>query len=229
MKLIPVVDLKDSAVVAAKHGRRDRYLPLASPLCRSSQPGAVVEALLGLHPFDTLYVADLDAICGHGNHLELIEDLHREHPELALWVDNGLTELPRLSGIARPVVGSESLDHSRTLLRLQQKLASPLLSLDFQADTLLGPMSLLDQPLLWPDEVIVMSLSRVGSNSGPDFALLRRLRKQAPEKKIYAAGGVRDHADLQQLAVMGVSGVLLSSALHRGVIVPGATTAGRLE
>lgn len=222
MKIIPVIDLKDSLVVAAKEGQRGRYLPLRSPLCDSSRPGAVVAALLDIYPFDTLYIADLDAICGEGNHIELIADLHREHPELRLWVDNGLTDLPRLSQLARPVIGSESLDHLSTLDQLRNTLRSPLLSLDFRSATLLGPAELEGRSAVWPEEVIVMSLSRVGSNAGPDFKLLHRLCKLAPENKIYAAGGIRDHADLDQLNEMGISGALLSTALHRGRIDPSA-------
>ena len=222
MKIIPVIDLKDSLVVAAKEGQRGRYLPLRSPLCDSSRPGAVVAALLDIYPFDTLYIADLDAICGEGNHIELIADLHREHPELRLWVDNGLTDLPRLSQLARPVIGSESLDHLSTLDQLRNTLRSPLLSLDFRSATLLGPAELEGLSAVWPEEVIVMSLSRVGSNAGPDFKLLHRLCKLAPENKIYAAGGIRDHADLDQLNEMGISGALLSTALHRGRIDPSA-------
>ena len=61
-----------------------------------------------------------------------------------------------------------------------------------------------------------MSLSRVGSSAGPDFKLLHRLRNLAPENKIYAAGGVRDHSDLERLNEMGISGALLSTALHQG-------------
>lgn len=229
MKLIPVVDLKNSTVVAARHGQRDAYLPLVSPLCRSSRPDAVVEALLSLYPFDILYLADLDAIGGSGNHTELIGNLRRQHPRVVFWVDNGLTALPRLQRFARPVIGSESLDRVQTLQALRQARVSPVLSLDFKADTFLGPASLLDQPRVWPNEVIAMSLSRVGSDSGPDLALLHKLRKQAPQKKIYAAGGVRHHADLRQLAEIGVDGVLLSTALHRGQIDPATATAGRFE
>ena len=171
---------------------------------------------------DWQFTKDLDAICGEGNHIELIADLHREHPELRLWVDNGLTELSRLSRLARPVIGSESLDDLSTLYQLRKTLRSPLLSLDFRAATPLGPAELEGQSAVWPEEVIVMSLSRVGSSAGPDFKLLHRLRNLAPENKIYAAGGVRDHTDLERLNEMGINGALLSTALHQGRVDPSA-------
>jgi phosphoribosylformimino-5-aminoimidazole carboxamide ribotide isomerase len=38
MRIIPVVDLQNGVVVRAVKGERERYLPLESALCRSSDP-----------------------------------------------------------------------------------------------------------------------------------------------------------------------------------------------
>mgnify|MGYP000750718640 CR=1 FL=1 len=222
MRIIPVLDLMNGQVVQAVRGERDTYQPIKSILTPETNPLAVAQALQAETGCREFYIADLDAICGEGNHIELIADLHREHPELRLWVDNGLTELSRLSRLARPVIGSESLDDLSTLYQLRKTLRSPLLSLDFRAATPLGPAELEGQSAVWPEEVIVMSLSRVGSSAGPDFKLLHRLRNLAPENKIYAAGGVRDHTDLERLNEMGINGALLSTALHQGRVDPSA-------
>ena len=61
-KSIPVIDLKGGVVVRARHGDRASYRPIETPLSRTSEPLDVVAGLLSLHPFRTLYVADLDAI-----------------------------------------------------------------------------------------------------------------------------------------------------------------------
>jgi phosphoribosylformimino-5-aminoimidazole carboxamide ribotide isomerase len=224
MKLIPVIDLMDSRVVSAKRGERHAYAPSDTPLCRSSQPHAVVSALLNLFPFDTLYIADLDAIRGNGSNLELIHKLCLFYPEIVFWVDNGLAELERLCGFARPVIGSESLVSCDALSHLLASLPSPLLSLDYHADAFTGPAGLDRKPWLWPEDLIIMTLSRVGTASGPDLSLLRQFAEQAPEHRFHAAGGVRDPSDLERLSAAGVSGVLLSTALHQGTI-DGATIA----
>jgi phosphoribosylformimino-5-aminoimidazole carboxamide ribotide isomerase len=220
MKLIPVIDLMGGVVVAAKMGDRSTYAPLISPLCPSSQPAAVVGGLLRLHPFDTLYVADLDAICGNGSQLSLIGALHRQWPRLVLWVDSGLTAIENIAAFARPVLGSESLASTAQLSRLCRDIPSPVLSLDFRQEGLLGPNGLDLEPALWPEDVIVMTLSRVGADAGPDLGLLARLQRAAPHTRLYAAGGVRDLADLQSLRKMGAAGALLATALHRGRIGP---------
>jgi len=215
MRLIPVIDLKGAVVVAAKMGNRTDYAASDSPLCRSCEPRSVLSALLDLYPFDTLYIADIDAISGNGSNLELIRSLHFDRPDIELWVDNGLTELDRLCEFARPVIGSESLTSQR-LSHLLGRLPSPILSLDFHGDSFIGPAGLDLRPEHWSDEVIIMSLSRVGSTRGPDFDLLRTLSEKAPARSFFAAGGIRDRSDLEHLQSCGAAGALLSTALHQG-------------
>ncbi|MES9945083.1 MAG: HisA/HisF-related TIM barrel protein [Candidatus Thiodiazotropha sp.] len=218
MKLIPVIDLMQARVVIANRGIRDTYAPSDTPLCHSSRPQEVLSSLLDLYPFDTLYIADLDAICGSGSNLELIYTLHLDHPDINLWVDNGLTDLGRLCSFARPVIGTESIVSCEELAHLIASLPSPILSLDYHDEDFKGPADLEQHIECWPEDVIVMSLSRVGTSSGPDMARLQQLLKLQPRLRLYAAGGVRNPHDLEQLRSIGTTGALLSTALHQGVI-----------
>ena len=59
-----------------------------------------------------------------------------------------------------------------------------------------------------------MTLARVGSGAGPDMGRLAALRRAAPDRRLYAAGGVRDLADVQALARADIAGALVASALH---------------
>ena len=45
------------------------------------------------------------------------------------------------------------------------------------------------------------------------------IRRAAPAHKLYAAGGVRDRADLIALREAGIDGALIASALHDGRVV----------
>jgi phosphoribosylformimino-5-aminoimidazole carboxamide ribotide isomerase len=214
--LVPVLDLLAGEVVRARAGRRSEYRPLRSPLCTSSHPQAVAEALLGLYPFPVLYIADLDAIQGEGDNTEIIAALAACFPSVELWVDAGLPA----EGAAPPrrtVLGSESLPDVTTATRLLEGLPSAILSLDFRHG-FLGPPPLLETPALWPEDVIVMALERVGMERGPDLARLAELRARAPDRRLHAAGGVRDGADLARLAELGFAGALVASALHEGRI-----------
>ena len=91
-----------------------------------------------------------------------------------------------------------------------------ILSLDFRGPAFQGPPEILDDPSAWPARVIAMTLARVGSGAGPDVERLAGVRRMAPGRRVYAAGGVRDAADLAALAHAGIAGALVATALHDG-------------
>ncbi len=82
MEVIPVIDLKGGQVVHARAGNRRDYRPIRTPLSRSSAPEDVISGLLGLFPFARLYVADLDAIEGGGDHELVAPDPRVQFPKL---------------------------------------------------------------------------------------------------------------------------------------------------
>ena len=224
MKLIPVVDLKDGLVVHAREGRRDEYQPVRSKLCTGAQPEAVIEGLLDLYPFRTLYVADLDAIQRRGSHAGTLAAIRRRFPDLELWVDSGIADEEALgrwieAGIGTAVIGSESLAEAEfvSVARSRCGALSPVLSLDFVGEAFKGPPALLAQPRqFWPSRVLAMNLRRVGGTTGPDVALVARLGSLVPGVEVFAAGGVRSTEDLARLATAGAAGALIASALHDG-------------
>lgn len=218
MEVIPVIDLKGGVVVHARMGRRDDYKPIETPLAAGSDPVDVARGLMKLFPFRTLYVADLDAITGTGDNRAALRRLRDAWPRLDLWVDSGIADAAamaewRAGGIGTMVIGSETL---RETAPLQQAGAQAVLSLDYRGDTFVGPADLLATPQLWPARVIAMTLARVGSGAGPDLARLAAIRAAAPDRAIYAAGGVRDAGDLAALARAGMAGALVASSLHDG-------------
>ena len=233
--LVPVIDLMDGMVVHAREGRREEYRPVCSRLIPGAQPSKIVEALLELHPFQTLYVADLDAIRHSGGNMESILTIHRDFPELELWTDTGIGDEAALahwldSGFGRPVIGSESVLDVGFLSVVHErcKAPSPVLSMDYQGDEFRGPPLLLEYPeRYWPQRVLAMNLQRVGSDKGPDLALIVELARRVPGCHVYAAGGVRSIEDLERIAAEGAAGALVASALHDGRI--GSADLARFE
>lgn len=221
--IIPVIDLMDGHVVHARRVDRSNYRPLQSKLTPSSQPGEVVQALLDLAPFPAIYAADLDAILHRGDHAKLLRTLIDRFPSLSIWVDAGFgkprdIEFYRHTERIAPVIGSESLASSDALRALLELAPQAILSLDTRDDVPLGPSELFSQPQLWPRHVIVMTLDRVGSGSGPAFARLRETAALAHDRRLIAAGGVRSVADLKVLQAMNVYAVLIASAIHDGTL-----------
>jgi len=220
MQIIPVLDLKDGTVVRAQMGERDRYRPIETPLARSSDPIDVARGLLSVHPFATLYIADLDAIEGRGDNAVAIGQLRQAFPQISLWVDNGIADPAAASAWLENtnhclVLGSET-QRDPTLVRKLSDHDRVALSLDFRGAQFAGPAQLLDDTSAWPRRLIVMTLARVGSGAGPDTERIAAICARAPGHSIYAAGGIRDASDLGALQQLGVAGALVATSLHDG-------------
>jgi phosphoribosylformimino-5-aminoimidazole carboxamide ribotide isomerase len=225
MEIIPAIDLRDGTVVHARMGRRDEYRPLQTPLAASSDPVDVTRGLLSLHPFMTFYVADLDAIERRGDNRPVLLRLKSAFPQLTFWVDNGIGDRDEAehwldAGLGHLVIGSET-QADAGLIRSFAGDKRIALSLDFMQDSFRGPAPLLADTASWPRQIIVMTLARVGSRAGPDLERLSAICDSADGRAVYAAGGVRDAADLVALQRAGAAGALVASCLHDGRLTAG--------
>ena len=223
MHAIPVIDLMGGMVVRARMGDRASYRPIETPLSATSDAVDVVRGLCTVYPFSTLYVADLDAIQSKGDNLPTLRRIRASFAGLRIWLDNGAADPAALEAVVRgglgeAIIGSET-QRDGALIARHRDSANIVLSLDFRGDTFLGPAEILAEPDLWPCRVIVMTLGRVGSGAGPDLTRLAAIRSVARERELYAAGGVRDPADLLALKSAGAAGALIATALHNGRIV----------
>lgn len=219
--IIPVIDLKGGAVVRAREGKRHLYAPIETPLSPTSRPADVVRGLLGLYPFRAVYIADLDAIEGKGDHSACVAALEAEFADIRFWLDAGIDRNEEIDAWLAThrgdlVLGTESLSDTRAVEHHGND-ARLVLSLDYRGDAPQGPARLFEDESLWPQRLIVMTLGRVGSHTGPDIDRLSTILAQAEGRhRIYAAGGVRGAADLNALRRIGAAGVLIASALHDG-------------
>jgi phosphoribosylformimino-5-aminoimidazole carboxamide ribotide isomerase len=232
MRIIPVLDLMGGRVVQGVQGDRARYQPVKSVLTASCVPLAVARALWVETGCDTVYVADLDAIEGRGDHRPVIQELSAEIPA-HLWVDAGVADMEAVpfwtgAGVDRVVVGSETMDSMESLDAIRANFPPEQLvfSLDMQRGQVLShchelralsPLSLLRRlaDRGWT-HVILLTLDRVGTGGGPDWSLLEGARHSLPDLHLMVGGGVRGIEDLHQLSHLGASGVLVASALHGG-------------
>jgi phosphoribosylformimino-5-aminoimidazole carboxamide ribotide isomerase len=224
MRVVGVIDLKDGTAVHAVRGERERYRPIGR------DPLAVARAFRSDLGLDELYVADLDAIGGHGEHGSVIEALARE---ARVMVDAGVSDPARARallqlGVHRVVAGTETLPGPDALDRLLGEAPEVVLSVDLRCGRTLSPdPRLAGLPALDAvarlhraglREAIVLDLARVGSGAGPDVGLIAQIHAAFPDLQLLAGGGVRDVADLRALRDAGAAGALVATALHGGVI-----------
>lgn len=221
MNIIPVIDLKNEVVVSAHQGNRDRYQPIKSTLSSSSCIEDIIDSFLSIYPFKIIYIADLNAITNTGDNQQLIDKTISQYKTIEFWIDNGkkaddISIIPKIK--YRPILGSES-QTAMSLKKLNSLPKKAILSLDFfPATGYSGPTELFDNPSLWPDNIIIMSLKYVGANLGPDIERLNDFCQKYPDKNFIAAGGIRNEADLLKLKKIGVTHTLIASALHSGII-----------
>ena len=221
--IIPALDLKGDAVVHAKAGDRAVYRPIESPFGAADDPFAIARGLLSHTASPSLYIADLDAIAGVGNHFELVRGLSYALPGTTLWIDAGFSDVADcafwLPLGATLVIGSESLAGVDVWREIHAAFGEGVvLSLDFDVAGRRGPDALFGDPSFWPQRVIAMNLSRVGTDQGPDTDAIKTLVGMANGRAIFAGGGIRDARDLAAIADLQADGALLATALHRNAV-----------
>jgi len=234
MRIIPVLDLMNGQVVQAVRGERESYRPVQSVLVPEATPLSVARALQDETGCEQFYLADLDAIMGHGGQEEIVQEL-ANGLDAELWVDAGINDAVSArrvlkTGANRVIVGSETLSDWSALrsIRSSLPLERLLFSLDISKGRVQSRSSSLpgEDPLGWLDrlsqegwsELILLTLSQVGTGAGPDWELIKTAHHRFPQLSLIAGGGVRTLQDLEQLAALNVSGVLLATSLHRGWI-----------
>jgi phosphoribosylformimino-5-aminoimidazole carboxamide ribotide isomerase len=218
VKLIPVIDLKNGIVVHAKYGERQNYQPIKSVLTTKSDIFSVLNGFLQLHDFDTFYIADLDAITGQDSQNNLIEQVLNDFPKIRFWIDAGYQKSRPFLSNYLPVLGSECFT-DENFFELTDFKKRFVLSLDFGTKgEKLGSQKFFEETNLWSENVIVMTLNRVGTSNGVALDLLKKFKGDYPRTHFIAAGGVKNSVDLAQLEKIGVNQVLIASALHSGAI-----------
>jgi len=232
LKLIPVIDILNGIVVHAVRGKRGEYQPLKSILTQSIEPLEVANAFKTLG-FSELYIADLDAITKDRVNFQVLKHIADE-TELKLMVDAGVTDLKRAEklldiGVSKVVIGTETLQNKSFVGEAVRVFKSDqvIVSLDLRGDKVLvklgftgcaDPMCLLSEFFgMGVSSVIVLDLARVGSGEGVNVDFLKKARKEQA-LDIYVGGGVRNIKDLVEIKDLGLSGVLVATALHSGRI-----------
>jgi phosphoribosylformimino-5-aminoimidazole carboxamide ribotide isomerase len=236
MRLIPVIDLLDGRAVHAVGGDRLHYKPVKSVLCDTPEPLTLARAYRDRLGLNQVYIADLNAIQGAHqiNHYEMIAALVRKEG-MNIVLDAGTSDIASTRhwlnlGVHKVVIGTETL-HTRNSLRYLPARVDRdrlILSLDLIAGkilsqcsalTAMSPLEVLDhvQSSGWR-EIILLDLRRVGGGDGANHSLAAEMRIHFPDLCFLVGGGIAKPEELIELESLGVAGVLLATALHRGII-----------
>jgi phosphoribosylformimino-5-aminoimidazole carboxamide ribotide isomerase len=231
VRVIGVVDLRHGRAVRAYAGRRDQYQPIGDAV-------DLARRYVDHYKLAELYVADLDAIEDPGGlkrpalQIRDIADLG-----VPVWLDAGVSSVDRARhalglGAAHVVVGLETLPSFEVLREICSAIGGARVA--FSLDLRMGqPIAGDGIPREAPEQlaaraedagagsVIAIDLARVGTQSGLDVDLLRRVRSAAPKPMLFGGGGVRGPEDLKRLVEIGCDGALVATGLD--ALYPSAT------
>jgi phosphoribosylformimino-5-aminoimidazole carboxamide ribotide isomerase len=222
MEIIPVLDIMGGIAVAGRSGQRSEYGPLETVYADSSDPQ---EIALGL-PHTRLYVADLDGIMEGTPELALVHRLARIK---AVMVDMGIKEIDELSwfkGIdAHIVLGTETLGGPEVIIgAIKEYGERVIVSVDIKDGHVLSsflppePTTSLDHLVqLGAERFIFLDITSVGTlGFGSLELLIEYAKSNYPEIEILVGGGIKKE-DMKKIKKMGVEGVLVGTALHKGL------------
>ena len=228
MKIIPVIDILNKKAVHAKGGKRSEYKSLKSPLFSSDDPINIAITLEKLG-FKEIYLADLDSIINHNTNFEICEKI-RDSSKIELIVDAGVNNKELATylfnrNVKKVIIGTETLTSMSFLKDAVQLFGNSriVVSLDLQGEKMLANFNLGDikHPFdflkiieaFGVSQIILLDLMRVGCELGVNTQLIKKIVEKF-SIDVFVGGGVRSVSDLIELKNLGVSGVLLGTALY---------------
>ena len=212
MDLYLATDLKSGCIVHGKSGMRESYAPVTSIHASTAEPIAFIDQLQPKY----LYIADLDRICGTGDHDSLIPHL-AERTECIL-LDRGCRgpdDMLHIAGV-KNIVGTETAGD------VLDRFTGGVLSVDIKNDLVIpwksDPVSFLSSCSRYHFEmVILLDIGRVGTRRGLSSGMLSAFRAAYPGTLLWG-GGVSSEDDLVLLAKSGFDGAIIATAVHTGII-----------
>ena len=235
-RVLPVIDLKRGQVVRGVAGQREKYGPIESGLVRSPNPVTVAKALCEQVGVRDIYLADLDALAGQEPDWNCYHAIGKL--DYSIWLDAGTGTveavervLRRARSVARVIIALESLESLRSLETIVSTVGAERLvfSLDLKdempvtSDPAAQRMSPETIAAVAIDagirSILVLDVASVGVEHGPmTVDLCRNIRCRYLHVDVISGGGVRDMGHVQRFVDAGCERVLVSSALHAGLI-----------
>jgi phosphoribosylformimino-5-aminoimidazole carboxamide ribotide isomerase len=231
-RIVPAIDLIDGRCVRLRKGNFDEKEVVGE------DPVEVARSFAA-SGFTRLHVVDLDgARSGSPRHLALVQRIAAE-TGLSVDVSGGIRTTRDLaqaleSGARQVVIGSAAVERPDLVREWIEQFGSDavIVGLDvlngevrikgWQEGSSLSVAQVLerfaDSGLRW---LMSTDISRDGMLEGVSVEMYRVLRREYPELRIIASGGVTNAADVRSLADAGVQEIIVGKALYAGTLQPG--------
>jgi len=224
LEIISVLDLMNSTAVSGMSGNRETYKPLSSVFAPNSDPFFIANNLK-INGAKEIYIADLDLIEKKGHNLDKIKMINTILP---IILDSGIRDIKSfeffLDYAYKLIVATETIESIEEIYKIFDKFPKEriILSLDIKDNKIYSnnfDISLNDfkKELLSlnPNEIILLDISKVGTNSGFNLKLIDEF-SEFKDKLILGGGIIKE--EILNLSNLGIKKALIGSALHNGEI-----------
>jgi phosphoribosylformimino-5-aminoimidazole carboxamide ribotide isomerase len=226
MLVIPSIDLRKGLCVRLVKGDFDRETAY------SDEPLSVAQGYSAAGA-TRLHVVDLDAARGDGDNREVVRRLARESglevqvaggvrssADAAGWLDGGAWAVVMgTTAVRQPEVLAETAAaHPGRIWAALDVRGGRAAVTGWETVDAAPPADLVERWMRAPlAGVIVTSIDRDGTMSGPDLDLLRWTLERSSRPVIYS-GGIASVEDLSAIAGAGAAGAILGRSLYEGGI-----------
>lgn len=224
MQVIPAIDLREGACVQLVGGSyADERVRLEDPVAvakRWEEKG-----------FRRLHLVDLDAATGNGENRELVVEIIRA-TTMTVQCGGGVRDFDAIEdllccGAGAVVLGTRALENRAWLEEAASRFHGEIIVAadvrerrvvtrgwvrELPVDAVDAVRALSDLPLA---ALLVTAVHREGLMNGPDLDLMREI-VEVTTLPVQAAGGIGGMDDLEKLAGLGISAVVVGMVLYAG-------------
>ncbi len=224
MQITLAIDIRKEKVVKAYAGFRLNYKNLILNKQDFSNPFRIIDCIIHNYGIKQVYIADLDSISKKGSNYRLIIKILDYYKQTKFLIDMGFNypiEVFNYDNELRKyklqnfsfVLGTETLRNYRIKDFLIKK--DFYFSIDFNGYERQWLLKVKKEKIKL--NLILMFLKKVGGR-GVDFNLINKYKDVLVNNNCYIAGGVKYDFDIKKLKLLGASGVIVSSFIHRRII-----------
>lgn len=218
--IIPVLDIMNGMAVSGKSGKRETYIPLKTIFHPSSNPYKIANALKDASA-KRIYIADLDAIENRKPNYDIIKKINQELP---VMLDSGVNTVNKaeeaLEIAEKVIIATETLQSIDDLIDILDSNNKDrfIISIDIKDNEIFSKH--LDMDIedivkkmgeINPPEIILLDISRVGTEKGVDHAIIKKFLKL--DSSLIIGGGITSK-DIEELEKLGLNKFLVGTALH---------------
>ncbi len=220
--IIPVLDIKNRIAVSGKSGKRETYKPLETVFHKSSSPETIAKSLKDTGAI-RMYIADLDSIENGKSNFDIIQKVNKT---ISVMLDSGagnLSDVKKALKVAdKVIIATETLKDMNDLFIIFHNFDKNrlIISIDIKEGKIFSKyLNIMLEDFidkikeLKPPEVILLDISKVGTESGVNEELIKKFLKL--QSSLIIGGGITPN-DIEKLEKLGINKFLVGSALHSG-------------